>query len=573
MPLFKCRALPGPRFVPAARRASETGHARVRTMPVIMSGDLLIGGLPDLVMLLRRDGTVLAQGGGESVGELRPTGSFTGKRITELFSESVASLLQQLTRSAIAKRGGVEARFQENGESYEARVHARGPDRVLCVIRHYPEHSRDSSLESTGPRPQLDRRGFLKRFRESLSLAALREKPLAVAVIQVDGVADIARVIAPKVSEQIMSAALIRLSDQSAAARDGAAMPPWYLGQLNESVLAVVVESSDRVAIEACISQVCASLREPVKIGDAEFHLTPWAGVGVLGQDASSPKLLLEHARAAAAEARRSGIDRVSFFTDSLRLKSLARLDLARELREAIGNGDIRLRYVSRCDLSTGEVVARVGYLQWIHPLRGEIRPAEFVRVAEATGLAAALSRAALACLERDFAALALAQSDAWISYGALRHHVLHEGFIDDIAALLEKKAIPAGRLELRIAEKTFVMREPEYFKAFERLGVRLVVDEVARGMGSLQRLARAPLWGLQLDRAWVTALRTDEVARKVCRAGISVATALGLTPIATGVDDAAQRDALLALGCRFGSGDLYPQSAADITVPAQASA
>ncbi|HEY8509045.1 MAG TPA: EAL domain-containing protein, partial [Steroidobacteraceae bacterium] len=468
-----------------------------------MSGDLLIGALPDLVILLRRDGTVLAQGGGVSVGQLRPAGSFTGQRITELFSEPVASLLQQLTRSAIAKRGGVEARFEENGESYEARVHARGPDRALCVIRHYPQNSRESSLESTGPRPQLDRRGFLKRFKESLSLAALREKPLAVAVIQVDGIPDIARVIAPKVSEQIMSAALIRLSEQSAW--DGATIPSWYLGQLNESMLAVVVESSDRVAIEDCVSRVCASLREPVRLGDAEFHLTPWAGVGILGQDASSPRLLLEHARAAAAEARRSGIDRVSFFTDSLRLKSLARLDMARELREAIANGDIRLRYVSRCDLSTGEVIARVGYLQWIHPLRGEIRPAEFVRVAEATGLAAALSRAALACLERDFAALAFSP-DVRISYGALRHHVLHEGFIDDIAALLEKQAIPAERLELRIAEKTFVMREPEYFKAFERLGVRLVVDEVARGMGSLQRLARAPLWGLQLDRAWVTA-------------------------------------------------------------------
>lgn len=89
-------------------------------------------------------------------------------------------------------------------------------------------------------------------------------------------------------------------------------------------------------------------------------------------------------------------------------------------------------------------------------------------------------------------------------------------------------------------------------------MGVQLVVDEVARGMGSLDYLARSPLWGLQLDRAWVTALRSDPVALKVCRAGVAMATALGLTPIATGVDDAAQRDALLELGCRYGSGDLY---------------
>jgi EAL domain-containing protein (putative c-di-GMP-specific phosphodiesterase class I) len=70
----------------------------------------------------------------------------------------------------------------------------------------------------------------------------------------------------------------------------------------------------------------------------------------------------------------------------------------------------------------------------------------------------------------------------------------------------------------------------------------------------------------LQLDRAWVTELRTDELALKVCRAGIGVAAALALVPIATGVDDTKQRDALLALGCRHGSGDLYRDAAPGIT-------
>jgi EAL domain-containing protein (putative c-di-GMP-specific phosphodiesterase class I) len=83
--------------------------------------------------------------------------------------------------------------------------------------------------------------------------------------------------------------------------------------------------------------------------------------------------------------------------------------------------------------------------------------------------------------------------------------------------------------------------------------------------MGSLDGLARAPIWGMQLDRAWVTALRNDDVALRVCRAGIGVAAALGLTPIATGVDDEAQRRALIALGCRYGSGDLYRDAVPDM--------
>src|SRR5256886_858840 len=101
-----------------------------------------------------------------------------------------------------------------------------------------------------------------------MSMAALREMPLAVAVIHVDGIADIAQIIAPKVAEQIMSAAILRLPAQD----PGAEKAWWYLGQLSESLLAVVLESSDRDAIDACLGSVCASLREPVATLGAEFH-------------------------------------------------------------------------------------------------------------------------------------------------------------------------------------------------------------------------------------------------------------------------------------------------------------
>jgi EAL domain-containing protein (putative c-di-GMP-specific phosphodiesterase class I)/GGDEF domain-containing protein len=538
-----------------------------------MTTDALIKGLPDLLILIGRDGLVLDCGGGQAVPGLRPSGEATGKRLEALWSPSVAQLLRQLTRRAITSRTTAEARFDEDGCAYLARVSPQGPERAICVLRAAPAPARDD-LEGTDerPRPQLDRRGFLQRFKESTALAALCEKPLAVALIEVDGIADIAQIIATKISEQIMSAVLRRLP--TPLSETPGANPWWYLGQLSESLLALVLESSDREAIEECLSSVCASLREPVAIGGAEFHLTPYAGVAVLGQDASSPKQLLDHARAAASEARRSGSAQVRFFTDTLRLRSLARLDIARELRDAIANRDIRLRYVGRHELASARLVTWVGYLRWLHPLRGEIRPAEFLKVAEATGLAAMLSRAVLASLNEDFATLThAAEADVRVSFGALRHHVLHEDFASDIGRFLAEGGVPPERLELRIAERALIARDPADLRGLGQLGVRLVIDEVARGMGSLDVLARAPIWGLQLDRAWVTALRSDAVAHKVCHAGIGMALALGLTPIATGVDDQQQRDALLALDCRYGSGDLFANTAADITAPRRAAA
>jgi EAL domain-containing protein (putative c-di-GMP-specific phosphodiesterase class I) len=82
-------------------------------------------------------------------------------------------------------------------------------------------------------------------------------------------------------------------------------------------------------------------------------------------------------------------------------------------------------------------------------------------------------------------------------------------------------------------------------------------VDEVARGLGWLDALARAPIAGLQFDRSWVTALHADAVALKVCAATMGVAAALSLTPIATGVDNEKQRQTLLRIGCKYGMGDL----------------
>ena len=139
---------------------------------------------------------------------------------------------------------------------------------------------------------------------------------------------------------------------------------------------------------------------------------------------------------------------------------------------------------------------------------------------------------AVLAHLRSDFAALAArCDPEVCIRFGALRHHVLHEEFLNDVSRLVSDGGIPPERLELRIAEKVFITREQSHAEVLKRVGVRLVVDEVARGIGSLDSLARAPLWGLQLDRAWVAALRTDPVARKVCQAGIEMAAALGSFP------------------------------------------
>jgi EAL domain-containing protein (putative c-di-GMP-specific phosphodiesterase class I)/GGDEF domain-containing protein len=531
------------------------------SMGKLRVADALSSTLPDLAVLIRRDGVVLDFTGGRDVGALALSAQATGQHIEVLWPNPVAVCIMRALRRAIAQRKTIDTTFKHEESGYELRAVARGPDRALCVIRTAAAGStEESGAADELARPQFDRRGFLKRFHDTLAQAAIQEQPAALALLYLDGVAEIARVVDSKVADQVLSGAILRIPEVKV---DRGREPAWYVGQLSAELLAMVVESSDREAIEGCVARICTSLREPVSVGDAAFHLTPYAGVSILGQDGNTPKSLLDKARSAAAEARRSASAKVFFFTDTLKLRSLARLDVAREIRDAIADRQIRLRYIGRHELDTGRLVAQLGYLRWTHPLRGEVSPREFLGVAETTGLATLLSRAMLEQLNEDFGALASSFDDrVRISFGALRHHLLQEDFADDIERLLATGPLPAERLELRISERTFAAMDASIHQSLRGLGVQLVVDEVGRGFASLDRLARAPIWGLQLDRAWVTALRTDPLALKVCRAGISAASALGLMPIATGVDDAAQRDALLKLGCRYGSGDLYAERA-----------
>jgi predicted signal transduction protein with EAL and GGDEF domain len=513
--------------------------------------------LPELILLVRRDGSLLEATGGRGVPALLALGNWEGDEFHALWPQRVSELIAQLARRAISDRGTVDGQFELDGKPFEIRGMAMGRDRCACVIRAVAD---TAAVDRRNPQdlaaPELDRRGFLRRLKEALSQARLREKPIAVAVIQIEDVTELDRVIEPRVSEQI-----VRHAMQNALAVERQRPtdePAWQLGQLKDNLLALCIDSADRDRIEACVGRVCALLREPASVGGTAFHLVMHAGVALLGVDATSPQVLVDHARVAAAEARRSASGRVFFFSDTLKMKSLARLDIAREMHAAIAAGHFRLRYRYRHDLRSGVRTALVGYIGWQHPLRGVIPPAEFLPVAQSMGLAAALSRSVLRNLREDFALLESERPEVRLSFGALRAHALEAEFSDDLRRAIGDAGLPAARLEIRLAESAVVSRDPAEFGRLRDMGVRIVADEMGRDLIPLPRLAGAPVWGLQLDRAWVSRLPQDEDSRRLCSALVGIARALDFVPLASGVDSPAHRDALLEIGCEQGTGDVY---------------
>lgn len=522
-----------------------------------MSARDLIDTLPELVLQLRRDGSLVTCAGGRGVASLGALGTWRQDAFVPAWPEEFAVLLAQLSRRAIADRSTCEARAHIGDQLFEIRAFAQGMDRCACVVRAaasnaLPDRRRGAPGESS---PDPDRRGFLRRLKDAVALARLRERPLAVVILRIEDVTELGRVTAPGVSEQIIRSSLAGAVE---LARHQPRDPGWQIGQLKEDQLALWIDSAERAQIETVVAAVCAHLREPLVLGQTQFKLDLHAGVAILGVDATTPQALLEHAAVAAGEARRAGDGQVMFFSDTLRMRSLARLDVAREMRSAIEQGHFRLRYRVRHDLRTGERTARVGYINWSHPLRGSIAPREFLPVAQTMGLAKALSRSVLGSLQQDFAATSATDSALHVSFGALRAHALDAGFLDDVRNAIIEQGLPAERLEIRLAESAVVSRDPSDFAPLRDLGVRLVADEMGRDVIPLPRLAGAPVWGLQIDRRWAGAVLTDPMARRICTAVIGLAGSLGFTPLASGIDSIEQLELLREIGCQQGTGNFF---------------
>jgi predicted signal transduction protein with EAL and GGDEF domain len=514
----------------------------------------LIQDSPILVLSVRRDGTLLGHFGGRLLANLTPAPDSCGQTIEEFWPAPLAQVLTQLCRKAITSRASFETAFNVDGVDYEARATPTAPDRANCIIRPVIGTASSGEAGAIDSRSIPNRRQFFERLQEFIFAANLRESPAAFIVLELGGLQDIAE-IGDELAVAVVDRILVRLNEISASQPCRAT----GIGPVSEGQLAVVIETSDRRVIEVLIAALRLSVNEPVRIKDGDWHLTCHAGVSLLGRDANSAKELLNQARIAAGEARRANADRAQFFSDTIRLKALTRLDMAKELRHAIGSSDVGMQYRGRHDLLSGRLDTLMGYVTWRHPLRGAVMPKLFLNVAEASGASIDLSRDMLRSLGQDIECMER-QLDCGVrfSFGPLRHHLMHEHFVRDIEEFLQTYALTAARFEVRVTERCFVSLPARVFADLQRLGVKTIVDEVGRSLGSLARLAALPLSGMQLDRALVEDIRNNSTALRLCQAGIGAAKALGLSAIAAGVDHESTRALLIECGCGFGSGDLF---------------
>ena len=310
---------------------------------------------------------------------------------------------------------------------------------------------------------------------------------------------------------------------------------------------------------EELAERVLEALAEPITLSHGEVVVSASIGIAVARRASEEPAGLLRDADAAMYRAKTLGGARHEIFDQAMHTDAISRLLTERALRRAVERQQLRVYLQPQVDLASGECVAVEALVRWQHPMRGIVEPAQFIPIAEETGLIVPIGSWVLdeTCRwagERS----ASGTEHLGISVNLSARQLLRADLCEQISHLLERHAIPAESLCLEITESVLlddVDATGDALLALKALGIRFAIDDFGTGYSSLTYLRRFPFDQLKIDRSFVAGLGTSTADDAIVAATIDMAHALNMVVAAEGVETAAQLDRLVELGCDLAQG------------------
>jgi diguanylate cyclase (GGDEF)-like protein/PAS domain S-box-containing protein len=346
---------------------------------------------------------------------------------------------------------------------------------------------------------------------------------------------------------------------QDIGSRLRVALPPTVtVARIGGDEFAALVESDDAGGdAERAAHAVGEALRAPTQMAGVEIFATASIGVAI-GDDVD---LLFRQADLAMYRAKANGKAQSVVYDRSLDDDVGERLSLLGELRRARIDREFVLHYQPVVDLRTDAVVGAEALLRWQHPTRGIVPPAEFVPIAEESGLIVPLGRWVLQEACRQLAHWRGAEPAAQglhVSVNVSARQLQAAGFVDDVRAALASAELEPQSLVLEITEAS-VVHDPEssarMLDALRSMGVGLVLDDFGTGYSSLAMLDALPFDGMKLDRTSVMRIGASGGAVPLVQAIVDLGRALGLSLVAEGIENEHQLAELRRLGVREGQG------------------
>jgi len=344
------------------------------------------------------------------------------------------------------------------------------------------------------------------------------------------------------------------------------------LARLGGDEFVVLLEQvREREEIEVVARRIVQALARPYALTERSVLLASSIGIAVY-PDHGPAERLMACADAAMYAAKRAGGSRHALYDPDMD-KDAVRTDLLQALRQAVPNRQLQLYYQPKIESRSGRMRAVEALLRWHHPVLGMVPPAEFIPLAERHGVIVPIGNWVIDEACRQLADWQRAGRRLQVSINLSAHQVRQPDLAERIRGALERHGADASLLVCEFTESAAMedtLGTQHTIDALEALGVRLSIDDFGTGHSSLAMLRHLRVQELKIDRLFVQDVATDTKSRDLVEAVVRLAHVLGMSVVAEGVETAAQRDALLALGCDELQGYFFgrPVAAAALAMP-----
>jgi len=405
-----------------------------------------------------------------------------------------------------------------------------------------------------------NRRLLMDRLHRALSFSARSRREGAVLIIDLNNFKilndTLGHDVGDKVLQQVAQRLVSCVRESDTVARLGGDEFVVVLENLSDKAIEAAVQ------VEAIGEKILAVLKQNFQLDGPEYMGSCSIGVALFKGHQLPKEELIKQADIAMYQAKKSGRDLLCFFDPQMQTSITARITMEKELRKALENRQFQLHYQIQVDSSSRPLGAEA-LIRWLHPERGMVSPAQFIPLAEETGLILSIGQWVLET--------ACAQIKDWEQDEATRGLVLavnvsarqfrQADFVTQVQTAVQRHAINAQHLKLELTESMLLENIEdtiETMDALKKIGVLFSLDDFGTGYSSLQYLKRLPLDQLKIDQSFVRDIAVNNSDEAIVRTIIAMAQSLRMDVIAEGVETEEQLRLLLHSGCNHFQGYLF---------------